>query len=109
MTTGNASSAFGHAEQVLVSRPTTQRALCNVHARREDWQHASIYNEETQQAERQALWRNLASGAESGWDFSSRWFAPGGAIDTIRVTDILPSDLNAYLYQVCSSSEAGRV
>ncbi|KAK9807093.1 hypothetical protein WJX73_003834 [Symbiochloris irregularis] len=69
----------------------------------EDWTTASFLNPTTQQTERQELWRNLASGAESGWDFSSRWFAPGGDEATIRVTDILPSDLNAYLYQMESN------
>eukprot|EP00775_Hariotina_reticulata_P006394 gene6394-6626_t len=32
------------------------------------------------------LYRDLASGAESGWDFSSRWFADGRSISTIRTT-----------------------
>ena len=47
-----------------------------------------------------ALWNNLASGAESGWDFSSRWFANGQNLSTIRITELIPADLNAYLYQV---------
>lgn len=46
------------------------------------------------------LWRNIASAAESGWDFSTRWFADGATMASIRTTDIIPSDLNAYLYQM---------
>jgi len=44
--------------------------------------------------------RNLRSGAESGWDFSSRWFADGKNISTIQTTNILPVDLNGLLYQL---------
>lgn len=29
------------------------------------------------EAGQRRLWRELASGAESGWDFSSRWLADG--------------------------------
>ena len=47
-----------------------------------------------------SLCRNLRSGAESGWDFSSRWFADGKNISTIRTTDILPVDLNGLMYQM---------
>jgi neutral trehalase len=35
-----------------------------------------------------ALYRELASGAESGWDYSSRWFADGKTLGTIRTTQV---------------------
>jgi alpha,alpha-trehalase len=44
--------------------------------------------------------RDLRSGAESGWDFSTRWFADGMNISTIQTTSILPVDLNALLYHL---------
>lgn len=44
------------------------------------------------------LWRDLRAGAESGWDYSSRWFADTNRIATIRTTDIIPVDLNSLLY-----------
>ena len=44
------------------------------------------------------MYRDLRSGAESGWDYSSRWFADGQNMGTIETTDILPLDLNALLY-----------
>jgi len=44
------------------------------------------------------MYRDLRAGAESGWDFSSRWFADGKSIETIETTDIIPIDLNALLY-----------
>jgi alpha,alpha-trehalase len=46
------------------------------------------------------LFCDIASAAESGWDFSSRWFADGESLSTIRTTKIVPADLNAWLYQM---------
>ncbi|MBC7510573.1 MAG: alpha,alpha-trehalase TreA [Ferruginibacter sp.] len=44
--------------------------------------------------------RELRSGAESGWDFSSRWFADGKNIATIATTNIIPVDLNGLMYNL---------
>jgi alpha,alpha-trehalase len=44
--------------------------------------------------------RHLRSGAESGWDFSSRWFEDEKNIATIQTTDIIPVDLNCLLYNL---------
>ena len=44
--------------------------------------------------------RDLRAGAESGWDFSSRWLADPADLSTIRTTAILPVDLNALLYKL---------
>ena len=45
-----------------------------------------------------ALYRHLRAGAESGWDFSSRWLRESGELSSIRAADILPVDLNCLLY-----------
>ena len=45
-----------------------------------------------------ALWRDLRASAESGWDFSSRWFADGKTLASIDTTNVVPVDLNALLY-----------
>jgi alpha,alpha-trehalase len=45
-------------------------------------------------------YRNLRAAAESGWDFSSRWFADGKSLTSIRTTDVVPVDLNSLLYQL---------
>ena len=45
-----------------------------------------------------ALWRDIRAGAESGWDFSSRWLEDGQTLATIRTTRIVPIDLNCLLY-----------
>ncbi|MFC3607782.1 alpha,alpha-trehalase TreF [Stutzerimonas tarimensis] len=46
------------------------------------------------------VYRDLRAGAESGWDFSSRWLDDSGALSSIRTTCILPIDLNAFLYRL---------
>ncbi|MET0570766.1 MAG: alpha,alpha-trehalase TreF [Pedobacter agri] len=44
--------------------------------------------------------RNVRSAAESGWDFSSRWFADGKNFSQIITTDLLPVDLNTLMYNL---------
>lgn len=44
------------------------------------------------------IFTHLRAGAESGWDFSSRWFKDEINITTIHTTDIVPVDLNCLLY-----------
>lgn len=46
------------------------------------------------------FYRDVRAAAASGWDFSSRWFAPGGGLETIRTTSLIPVDLNCLLYQL---------
>ncbi len=44
------------------------------------------------------VYRDLRAGAESGWDFSSRWCADPDRIETIETTSIVLVDLNALLW-----------
>lgn len=46
------------------------------------------------------LYRDLRAAAESGWDFSSRWFEDRHSPKTIRTTKISPVDLNSLLYNL---------
>ncbi len=41
--------------------------------------------------------RDIRAAAESGWDFSSRWFADKQNMNTIQTTSIIPVDLNCLL------------
>ncbi len=43
------------------------------------------------------FYRNVRAAAASGWDFSTRWFAPGQGLSSIRTTDLVPVDLNCLL------------
>lgn len=63
------------------------------------------FREDVEVAERsgrnkEEMYRNLRAGAESGIDFSSRWFADNTNITTIEVIDMIPVDLNALLYNL---------
>lgn len=59
---------------------------------REDIEHAQNI------ANKPDFYRNIRAACESGWDFSSRWFANTNDFSTIQTIDILPIDLNSYLY-----------
>lgn len=43
---------------------------------------------------------HIRAAAESGIDFSTRWFADGESINTIETTNIIPVDLNSLLYNL---------
>lgn len=43
------------------------------------------------------MYRHLRAGAESGWDFSCRWFKDVKDFSTIHTTEIIPVDLNCLL------------
>ncbi|VDM98355.1 unnamed protein product [Thelazia callipaeda] len=51
--------------------------------------------------EKHLIWSNVASAAETGWDFSTRWFAQSGPkmhkMKSIRTWSIIPVDLNAFI------------
>ncbi|WP_058833622.1 alpha,alpha-trehalase TreA [Luteimonas abyssi] len=46
------------------------------------------------------IYRDLRAGAESGWDYSSRWFDDPMQLHTIRTTAIVPVDLNSLLHHL---------
>lgn len=49
------------------------------------------------------LFRHLRAGAESGWDYSCRWFKDKYSFATIHTTDIVPVDLNCLLWYLEST------
>jgi len=66
---------------------------------REDFELAQAFPE----ALHQQIYRDLRAGAESGWDYSSRWFSDGASLDSIMTTKILPVDLNCLMHFMESS------
>lgn len=46
------------------------------------------------------IYTDLRAAAESGWDFSSRWCAEDGELESIQTTKIIPVDLNSLLYNL---------
>lgn len=47
-----------------------------------------------------SIFRDIRAAAESGWDFSSRWFEDETSPETIVTTQIIPVDLNCLLYNL---------
>eukprot|EP01064_Diplonema_japonicum_P010609 TRINITY_DN17841_c0_g1_i1.p1 TRINITY_DN17841_c0_g1~~TRINITY_DN17841_c0_g1_i1.p1 ORF type:complete len:622 (+),score=112.63 TRINITY_DN17841_c0_g1_i1:99-1964(+) len=46
------------------------------------------------------IWSGLASAAESGWDFSSRWMrVPSTDLRSISTASVVPVDLNVFIYK----------
>lgn len=61
------------------------------------------FREDVQLAERSAqspskLYRNVRAAAESGWDFSSRWFSDQVSMASIDTANVIPVDLNSLLF-----------
>jgi alpha,alpha-trehalase len=46
------------------------------------------------------VYRDLRAAAESGWDFSGRWFDDPMKLATIRTTAFVPVDLNSLMYHL---------
>ncbi|MBS1935155.1 MAG: trehalase, partial [Bacteroidetes bacterium] len=47
--------------------------------------------------EKNITYTHIRAAAESGWDFSTRWFTDGKNMSTIETTDLIPVDLNCIL------------
>ena len=71
----------------------------DVHPRQE-----SFYEDSTLaidfNGDRKMLYKNLRTCAESGWDFSTRWFADGEHLSSIQMTNIVPVDLNCLMHHL---------
>lgn len=67
---------------------------------REDRQTAQNISDENA---KEQLYLNLRAGAESGWDFSSRWFRVADEIQSIQTTNMAAVDLNSMLYTLEST------
>jgi alpha,alpha-trehalase len=53
------------------------------------------------------MYRDIRAGAESGWDFSSRWFADSRTLASIDTTEIIPVDLNALMFGLENAISTG--
>ncbi|GLT44799.1 hypothetical protein SLA2020_186760 [Shorea laevis] len=51
-------------------------------------------------SEKQQFYRELASAAESGWDFGTRWMRDTSEFTTLATTSVLPVDLNVFILKM---------
>jgi alpha,alpha-trehalase len=91
----------GTAHRRVVAMP--DGAVLNRYWDDADTSREESFLEDTELARRSGrvarqLYRDLRAAAESGWDFSTRWFADGRNLAAIDTTEIVPVDLNSLLY-----------
>lgn len=67
--------------------------------RQESWKE-DIETAEKSGRNKIEMYKQLRAGAESGIDFSYRWFENNKDLTSIIVTDMIPPDLNALLYNL---------
>jgi alpha,alpha-trehalase len=84
---------------VYLNRYYDNKTTPRPESRREDIETADVASH----AHKDKIYLDLRAGAESGWDFSSRWFRGSGDIQAIHTSDIIPVDLNCLLYQLEST------
>lgn len=96
---------FHHHRAVSIVHPQSSfsdRFLC-VYSALTNEPRPESYLEDIQTAElnkardKKEIFHNLASAAESGWDFSSRWYTPESSLAHIRTDKIVPICLNSWL------------
>jgi alpha,alpha-trehalase len=88
------------ADGSLVNRYWDPNAMPRDESWREDVATAAASARPAEQ-----VYRELRAGAESGWDFSSRWL-DGPCLASIRTLSIAPVDLNAFLFGLESAIAA---
>src|SRR5450631_2084798 len=109
---GEAGLRRGTAHRRVVAMPNG--AILNRYWDDADTPRDESYREDTQLAHRSGrisrqVYRDVRAAAESGWDFSTRWFADGRNLATINTTEIIPIDLNSLLYGLENAISAGCV
>jgi len=62
---------------------------------KEDLELAKNYSGDTEK-----LFRDIRAAAETGWDFSSRWFSDASDLASIRTSEIVPVDLNTLMFKL---------
>lgn len=83
------------SDSVLLNRYWDDRPLPRPEAYREDVEVA----EKAAGRPKEEVYRHLKAGAESGWDFSSRWM-DGNDLSTIHTSDVVPVDLNCLMWHM---------
>ncbi|HVW50063.1 MAG TPA: alpha,alpha-trehalase TreA [Trinickia sp.] len=100
--TGAATTARGHATRNVVV--LNDGTVLNRYWDARDTPRDESYLEDVTTAKQAVgrnpneVYRDLRAAAESGWDFSSRWFGDNKTLTSIRTTSIIPVDLNSLLF-----------
>lgn len=100
---------FDEKTKILSQKTNTQRVvrmpngtILNRYWDKNKTPRPESYREDVETAryaeqEPEVTYRHLRAAAESGWDFSSRWFKDPERLETIHTIDIIPVDLNCLI------------
>jgi alpha,alpha-trehalase len=107
---GAAALAAGAAHRRVVAMP--DGAILNRYWDDRDTPRDEAYREDVELARASGrlpaqVFRDIRAAAESGWDFSSRWFADARSMATIVTTEIVPVDLNSLMFGLENAILAG--
>ncbi len=80
----------------LLNRYFDNKSTPRPEARGEDMHTAMV----ARTPNKSEVYLDIRAGAESGWDFSSRWLRDARHMETIHTTDLVPVDLNCLLYDL---------
>jgi len=84
-----------HRAMALLNRYDANTTLPRPESFRED--EALVRAANGTQSNASQLLRDIAAAAESGWDFSSRWFRDHKTLETVRTTQIIPVELTVIM------------
>ncbi len=91
---------FMHDHVVQVDRNTLNRYAAKKDKPRPECYLSDIETAHNSMRPHAETYRHIRSAAESGWNFSSRWFEDGKTANTINTSHIIPIDLNSLLYNL---------
>jgi neutral trehalase len=94
----SSSSSRGRGRTHVLNRYVTDQHIPRPESYAEDIHTAAAAGHGPTDPSAQILYAEIAAAAESGMDFSSRWFSDGRDISTCDTSHVLPADLNAFLY-----------
>jgi alpha,alpha-trehalase len=102
--------AAGKARRRVVAMP--DGSILNRYWDDRDTPRDESYRQDVELARRSGrpsreIYRDIRAAAESGWDFSSRWYADARTRSSIETTQIVPIDLNSLLYGLENAIRAG--
>lgn len=89
-----------HGETFVLNRYVAHAGEPRPESYREDVGTASAAFRQNVTTDKAAVYNEIIAAAESGWDFSSRWFADYSTLKTIRTSRVVPVELNSILHRV---------
>ncbi|CAH0485294.1 unnamed protein product [Peronospora farinosa] len=82
-------------ERFVLNRYVAQAAEPRPESYREDFNTTSAAG-----VDKALIYDEIIAAAESGWDFSSRWFGDYSTLETIHTSRVIPVELNSIMHRV---------